>query len=66
MELLLVKLKHEVFRKPCEVSLYGLNERTRFDLIETGKAATEHHSIAAQEKDLLFDQFGEWSRRHRR
>ena len=58
MELLLAKLKHEIFGKPREVPLYGLDERTRFDLVEASKISTEHHPMAAQEKDLTFDQVG--------
>lgn len=66
MEPLLVKLKHEVFGRPCDVPLYGVNARARFDLVETGKINAVHHSMAAQQKVLLFDQFGRRNGRLRR
>jgi hypothetical protein len=37
---------------------YGLDERAWFDLVEAGKIGAEHHPMAAQEKDLTFDQIG--------
>ena len=40
----------EVFGKPCDVPLYGLNECARFDLVETGRISAEHQSMAPQEK----------------
>ena len=50
-------MEHEIFWKPLPISLNLLTQGNRFNAIQFGQVAVEHHLLPAQSKDCLFDAF---------
>jgi hypothetical protein len=52
------ELKHEIRGKALKVAFDGLVQVKGFNVIEFGEIAINHHPLAANQKDPLFNQLG--------
>ena len=52
---LIIKLEHEIRRKPQDVTLDRLEENLSLYSIEQSKVVAEHHLLAPEKKDVCFE-----------
>ena len=57
MPFIVIKLEHEIFRKPFDVSSYCLVQHTCLHTIQFRQVAVKHDSLPTDYVDALLDDF---------